>query len=106
VERFVALVGNISNVRPDVLDRVDWDSIVKHYADILGVKPEIILTDEVVAKIRAAKQAREQQQMALQQQLADAKAAHDLAGSSLEGDNVLGRMANQMAGGPVGGAQA
>lgn len=99
VERFVAMIGNIANVRPDILDVVDWDGIAQHYADILGVRPDLLLPKDVVQKIRAAKQAQNERMLQVQQQMAEAKTAKDLAGADTSGDNVLTRMAAEMGSG-------
>ena len=64
MDRLIGTITNLSAVRPEVLDKVDFDQVVDDYADLYGVNPEIILDDTVVAKIRAD---RAQAQQAAQQ---------------------------------------
>jgi len=59
VEQFFAFVGNISAVKPEVLDTIDGDEAVRFYASRTNVPPGIMITDNDVAFTR---QARAQQQ--------------------------------------------
>lgn len=63
VERLWSFAGNISAVKPDVLDKLDGDQSIDEYAEMLGVPPSIIVADEAVAQKRAAAQ---QQAQAMQ----------------------------------------
>lgn len=45
---------------PEVLDKIDSDKIVDELAEILGIRPEIVRTDEQVEARRKAKAARQQ----------------------------------------------
>lgn len=65
VDRLVSSLGVVARMKPDVLDKLDADKLVDHYADALGVDPELIVPGEQVALIR-------QQRAALQQQQAQA----------------------------------
>ncbi len=105
VERFIAFVGNVASVRKDVLDRINWDEMIRHYGDILGIKPDLILPDDVVARIREARQRVEQQQMQLQAQLAAAEGAKTMSQADLSGNNILTSMLGNM-GAAVSGSVA
>jgi hypothetical protein len=104
VERLITFGMNAGNVRPDVLDNLNFDETVKHYADILGVKPDLVNAEDVVANIRAQRQqemARQQQQ----EQLAnEAKATQQLARADTSGQNALTELMNGAGGGPLGSA--
>lgn len=92
LERAAAFVGNLAAVKPDVLDKMDFDQLVDEYADSLGIPPATVRTDEDVAKLRALRAKQQQQQVAVQQAAEGAKAAKDLANSDLESNNALTEM--------------
>lgn len=92
VERFVGFVSQVAKVDPTVLDKVNKDQLIDVYADITSIPPELVVTDEDVAEIRAQRaQAQQQAQMAQMAQAA-AGSARDLSQANLEGDNALTRM--------------
>lgn len=64
MERFSGFVGNLAAVNPEVLDKYDMDQAVDEYADMTGVPPRIVRSDDDVVRMR---QERAQQQQALQQ---------------------------------------
>lgn len=77
-DRLVVSVGQIAAAKadPSVWDKLDVDQIIDDYGDMFGVNPEIVVPDDQVAEIRAARQ---QQQVAMQaaaaaQPMADAAA--------------------------------
>lgn len=71
VDRLVSYAGTIAAVKPEVLDKIDFDQTIDEYADKLGVSPGIVRDDSETLKIR---QAREQQIMAMQQAQANREA--------------------------------
>jgi hypothetical protein len=105
-DRFAMFVGQLAAVDPSVLDMVNRDKLVFHYAEMCGVATDVTVDEDKVAAIRAqrAKQQQMQQQAAVIQQGADA--ANKLAGADMEGDNALTRLINQSNAGalPVGAA--
>ncbi len=68
VDRLLGTVGQLAALKPEVLDKVDFDQVVDDYGDMYGVNPKIIVSDDAVA---AARQQRAQQ-MAAQQAAAAA----------------------------------
>lgn len=78
VERFAQFVGNVSAVRPDVLDNVDFDQMVDDYAEMLNVSPKVIVPYAKVLKQR------------VQRAQAEAKAAGlATAGAVVDGAKTL-----------------
>lgn len=76
MERFVSFVGNMAGVVPDALDKLDFDEAVDEYADMTGVPPSVVRSDEEVVEIRTRKaqaQQAQQQLMAVQQAAQGAK---------------------------------
>lgn len=75
VDRLLGSVGQLAALKPDILDKVDFDQVVDDYSDMYGVNPKIIVPDNVVAQMRAERA----QQMAAQQAAAAAPMAVDAA---------------------------
>jgi hypothetical protein len=86
IERTVAFVGQIAAVRPDVLDKIDTDQLVDEYADRTGVPAGIIVSDERVAEIRAAREQARQAAAMMQAAQQAAVAAKDLSQAKTGGD--------------------
>ena len=69
IERVASFAGNLAAVKPDVLDKLDFDEAVDLYADALGAPPSIVVSDDEVQKNRQAR-AQAQQAAAQAQQVA------------------------------------
>lgn len=72
VDRFVAHLGSVAQLKPEVLDKLDADRWADAYADMLGLDPEMIVSGEKVAALR---QQRAEAQQAQAQQAAMAQGA-------------------------------
>lgn len=57
VDRLLGAVGQIAQLKPEVLDKIDFDQVVDDYGDAYGVNPKIIVPDDVVAANRQQRQA-------------------------------------------------
>ena len=78
IMRAVEILGSLANVAP-VFDYVNFDNLVKHLADIVGVPQKILKTQSQVNAERQA-QAQQREQMQQMQQLQQvAKAGGDIA---------------------------
>ena len=78
IMRAVEILGSLANVAP-VFDYVNFDNLVKHLADIVGVPQKILKTQSQVNAERQ-QQAEQQQEMQQMQQLQQvAKAGGDIA---------------------------
>ena len=78
IMRAVEILGSLANVAP-VFDYVNFDNLVKHLADIVGVPQKILKSQKEVNNERQA-QAQQQEQMQSMQQLQQvAKAGGDIA---------------------------
>ncbi len=91
MERVFQFAGGLAGVRPDVLDKLDFDEAIDVYGDKLGAPSAIIVSDDQVAKMR---QARAQQQ-AQEKAIATATVAADGAKTLSETDVGGGRNALQ-----------
>ena len=73
IDRFVGNLGQISAIKPDVLDKFDSDKWADAYADMLGVDPELVVPSDRVAMVRQQRAQAQQQanQAAMANQAAD-----------------------------------
>jgi Bacteriophage head to tail connecting protein len=88
----VSFTQSIAQMRPDVTDNLDVDSMVEEYGDLVGLKPSLLVPQDQVAQLRQqrAQQQQQQQQLAMAEQ--GSKAAKNLAGADTTGDNGLTRL--------------
>lgn len=85
VDRFMSNALAIAGAKPEVLDKLNIDYWADSYCDMLGCDPKLILPDDQVAQIRAAraKAAQQAQASALANQHADT--ANKLASTPTQG---------------------
>lgn len=88
VDRWVANLGQIASMKPEVLDKLDADKWADEYADMLGVSPSIIVADDKVAIVRKAR-AQAAQAQAQAEQLAQAsQTAKNMGQTPTDGGNL------------------
>ena len=92
IERFAGFVGQVAQVNPEIMDKINSDQMIDVYADIVSISPSIVRTDEDVASIRQQRQAQVQAQQKAAMIQQGAAAAKDLSSADMEGDNALTRM--------------
>lgn len=79
VDRFMGNVLQVAAIKPEVLDKINFDKWVDSYSQMLGIDTELIVDDDAVRALREARgraQAAMEQAQLMQQQ---AKTARDLA---------------------------
>jgi hypothetical protein len=79
LERFAQNIIAVAGVDPTVLDKVDRDELIDQFADSLGVPTKIIIADEVVQQIRAARAAESKKAQDAAIMAENAKTAQTLA---------------------------
>lgn len=96
IERLWSFAGNISAAKPEVLDKLDGDQTLDVYAELVGADPELILSDDKVAKLRQdrakaqAEQAQTENAIAMAPALKDgADAARVLSEADAQGGSIL-----------------
>lgn len=92
IERILAFIANVAQGDPTIMDKFDADEAVDQIADMVGVHPGIIRSDDVVKKMR---EQRAQQQAAMQQQeqlMAMTEGANKLSKAKLDDDNMLSQI--------------
>jgi len=93
MERLMAQLGNLSAVRPEVLDNIDFNEFARQYADILHVPPKLVVDARKVEQIQAQRAAAAQQQQQPAQISDLAKSAKVLSDTQVGGgQNALQRM--------------
>lgn len=68
VDRFVANLGAIAQIKPEVIDKLDADEWVDAYSDMLGVDPKMIVANEKVAIVRQQRAQAQAQAAAAEQE--------------------------------------
>jgi hypothetical protein len=96
IERLMSFAGNLAAVQPNIIDAVDTDQALQHYADMLGVPPDIVRSDEVIEKIRGERAKAQQEAQQAEQMMGAAEGAKTLAQADMEGDNALTRMVGNL----------
>jgi hypothetical protein len=66
-------VGQIAQISPEVVDKLDTDKAVDKVFNVIGVDPEMLRDDQQVQNIRQARAEAQMQQAAIEQQLAAAQ---------------------------------
>jgi Bacteriophage head to tail connecting protein len=97
-DRYLMTLGNIAQMKPEVVDKIDADSAADIIADQLGVDPRMIVGNEKVALIR--QQRAQAQQAAAQAEMMQqaAGAAKDLGSINTAQPNGLTDLTNLTSG--------
>tara|TARA_B110000977_G_scaffold182867_1_gene244940 strand:- start:140 stop:664 length:525 start_codon:yes stop_codon:yes gene_type:complete len=78
IMRAIEILGSLANVAP-VFDYVNFDNLVKHVADIVGMPQKLLKSQSQVNSEREQKQQQQQEQMQMQQVQQMAQAGGDIA---------------------------
>lgn len=92
IERTLGLAGNMAAVKPDIIDKVDFDIALEEYAGMVGAPQRIILSEDDVQGVRAARAQAEQAQVAMENMAQGAQAAKTLSETEVRPDNAVGRL--------------
>ncbi len=96
MDQLLVTIGNVAQLKPNVVDKLNHDVWVDKAADILGVDPDLIVANDQVALIR-----QERSQQAQAQQTADmipvaAQAARTLSETDVRKPSALTNMHTQL----------
>jgi hypothetical protein len=97
-DRFVLGLGQVAQIKPDVLDKFDADQWADQYADQLGVDPRLIVGNEQVAIVRQQRAQQQQAAQAAAMATEMAGAAKDLGSVNTSQPNGLTDLINQFQG--------
>lgn len=89
LERHLAFVGVHSEIRPAVVDMVQWDEAVRRHADMMGLPHEITPDAQQVEAARAERQRMEQAQAAAEAAPGMATAAQKLSQTQIGQGSAL-----------------
>ena len=89
---FLGFVGNIAGVKPEVLDKVNFEYALTDTADKKGIHPKVIVPDDEVAEIRAQRQKVQDQANQTVQQGEQVKAAELMSKTPLDGNTALSNL--------------
>jgi hypothetical protein len=64
MDRLLGTVSQMAAVKPEVLDKIDFDQVVDNYGEAYGVDPKVIVPDDQVAALRQQRAAAQQAQQA------------------------------------------
>ena len=92
IERWVGFAGQLAGLRPEVLDKVNADEVVKVMADDLGVPNNVVVGDEVVQAQREARAKQAQDAEALSKMQGLVEGAKGLSDVNTTAGNALGDM--------------
>lgn len=94
IERVANYVGALAAVKPDVVDKFNFDQSVDEYADAMGVPPDLVLSDEAVADIRAQRAQQQAQIQAAALAQVGAETAKTASETQVKGRSVADRIAD------------
>ena len=98
IDRFVGNLGQIAQLRPDVLDKFDPDHWADLYSDKLGIDPELILPSEQVALVRQQRAQAQQQAQQQEAMMNASQTAKNLGQTSTQSGTMSGDLLNKMQG--------
>lgn len=100
VGRLLMTVGQVAQAKgdPGVWDKLDTDSMIDGYGDMLGVDPQYIVGNDKVVMIRQQRAQAQQAQQAAEQMPAMAQAAANLSSVDTSGNNALTDVMRQFSG--------
>jgi hypothetical protein len=94
-DRFAAFVGQLAATDPSVLDVVNRDIMVKHYAEYCGVANDVTVPEDQVKATRDARAQQQAQQQKMEQIQAASQSAKNLADAPMDQDSALSRLVEQ-----------
>lgn len=96
ISQFVNEIGQVATIKPDVLDKFDADKWADITADMLGIPPDLLVTDKNLALIRQqkAQQAQQAQQLAMLGQ--GAEIMNKAGGTPMGPDTAAGKLMSAM----------
>ncbi len=89
VDRFVANLGNVAGIKPEVLDKFDPDEWADAYGDMLGVDPKMIVANDKVAIIREQRAQAAAQQAQAAMMAENAKTAKTMSETNIQNPSAL-----------------
>jgi hypothetical protein len=92
LDRFAGFVSQIAQVAPNVLDRIDDDALIDHYAEATGVPPNLLRSADEAQAMRDARAQSQQQAQGVDNLSKVAGAAKDLGAAPVTGNGALAQL--------------
>lgn len=89
IERVAQFVGGLAQLYPEVTDKFDADQAVDEVALAVGIDPQVIVPDDIVAATRQARQEQLEQQRRMEQAQAASNVTKQLSDSKTDEPNML-----------------
>lgn len=96
MQQFVGQLGQVAQVKPEVLDLLDEDRLTRRFAEYLNVPPDILRERD---EVEALRRARAEQQQAMQAVSAAADVARTAGDINMEENTALTQLMGAMGGG-------
>ncbi|HEM8060116.1 TPA: phage tail protein [Klebsiella aerogenes] len=100
----VGFIGQLAQVKPEALDKLDTDQAIDAFAEMSGVSPTVIVPQEQVNQIREERAQQQKQQQAMAMGMAAAQSAKTLSEAQTADPSVLTAISGAV-GAPAGGQQ-
>lgn len=94
IDRFMQSAMSMAELFPQVLDKIDTNVVVDTYADVLGIPPDIVRTNEAANALAEQRQQAQASAQAAQQAKDYSQAVKNAGTTPMEGDSALTRLAN------------
>lgn len=103
VERMLQLAANIAPMKPDIVQKIDFDATLEEYADMIGTPPRCVKEQVLVDQERQAQAQAQADQQRMQAATVGAENTKTLANATLDQDNALSRLMTSIGASPVAG---
>ncbi|ATM92593.1 TPA: phage tail protein [Klebsiella aerogenes] len=100
----VGFIGQLAQVKPEALDKLDTDQAIDAFAEMSGVSPTVIVPQEQVNQLREERAQQQKQQQAMAMGMAAAQGAKTLSEAQTADPSVLTAISGAV-GAPAGGQQ-
>ncbi len=92
VEQFMSFIGNVSAVKPDILDNVNFDKLAKSYGEKLAIDDSLFNSDIYIERIRQNRDMQNQQIQNQQMMTNSVNAAKVLSDTEIRENTALSEL--------------
>lgn len=98
VERFGTFVGQVAQMKPEILDKFNADEAANEYAEAIGVPPKVVMSDDEVMATRQQRAQQQQQMMMLQMAQQAAETGKTISETDVSEGSLAGKLDAAMGG--------
>ena len=96
IHAYLTTVERLAEIAPESLAKTDFDKVLEHTGEVVGVPPDIIRSDEETQERRDAEAEAVQQAQQAEQAAVAAKTMRDMGGASTETGTALGDLKKEL----------